>query len=287
MGHRRSLILLTLVAVLAGAGCRAAGESAPVPRADPSSTPAGEPDLVFAVKGDWGAATPQQAAVTARMCKLRRTVPFDVVVTTGDNFSAPDGVATGSNYHSPEACLISHPGHRWRASWGNHDVAGGSTADELGAVERTYTWSAGAVQFFMLDSNRAADPELTGWLEAELEASRAAVKIAVFHHPPFSAGLHPDDVEVRSRWVPLFEQHGVSLVLNGHNHGYEHAVANGVHYVVTGGGGAEIYPCVTDHPALVTCRAVNHFLVVQVTGTRLDVRAVAADGREVDRFEIG
>lgn len=291
----RSRILLTLAALcLLAAACGPApepGRDDPSPQAAATPTapvtPSPEPRLVFAVKGDWGAGTREQAAVTNRMCEMRKTTPFEAVITTGDNFYSPDGVATQANYFTPEACLTEHPGHRWRAVWGNHDSRGDSTATVLGASERTYTWTAGRAEFFMLDSNRVGDRSQQAWLEAELARSQAPVKVAVFHHPPLTAGLHEDSLAVRRSWVPLFERHGVDLVLNGHNHGYEHSFQNGIHYVVTGGGGAELYPCVDDPPTLVTCRSENHFLLLELEGEALSVEAVGVDGVAIDGFAVG
>ena len=81
----------------------------------------------FAVKGDWGYGGAAQAAVTRRMCVEARRAPFAFVLTTGDNFYRPDGVATAENYWRPERCLRAAR-VRWRAAWGNHDAAGGDTA---------------------------------------------------------------------------------------------------------------------------------------------------------------
>jgi tartrate-resistant acid phosphatase type 5 len=281
--HRLALGLLALV-LPAGCG-QAAERSRPqaVPPASASPTLSPEPRFVFAAKGDWAAGTREQAAVTAQMCEVRKVTPFEVVVTTGDNFYRPDGRATETNFFGPEACLTAYPGHRWRATWGNHDLAGDSTGTVLGA-ERTYTWTEGPAQFFMLDSNRI-DAAQTAWLAAELAASKAQVKVAVYHHPGLTVGLHENNLQVQQHWMPLFEQFGVDLVLNGHNHGYEHSMQNGVHYVVTGGGGAQLYPCVDDQPWLITCLSVNHFLIVDIQGQRISVQAIGIDGRPVDAFE--
>ena len=291
----RSRVLVALMALsLLAAACGPAeddGAEGPEPQAaapaTSSPTPSPEPRFVFAVKGDWGAGTREQTAVTNRMCETRKTSPFDVVITTGDNFYSPDGVATQANYFRPEACLTSYPGHQWRAAWGNHDTRGESTGTVLGAQERRYTWTAGQADFFMLDSNRVADPSQAAWLEAELTRSQAPVKVAVFHHPPLTAGLHEDSVAVQRSWVPLFERHGVDLVLNGHNHGYEHSIQNGIDYVVTGGGGAQLYPCVDDPPTLVTCLSENHFLLLELQGDALSVKALGVDGNEIDSFAVG
>jgi hypothetical protein len=40
-------------------------------------------------------------------------------------------------------------------------------------------------------------------LEQSTKRSRAIWKFAVFHHPPFSSGLHGDDKKTRSVLVPV------------------------------------------------------------------------------------
>ena len=81
-----------------------------------------------AVKGDFGwppyrtgkRRTTGQPTVTQAMCEWRERMGFSYVLTVGDNFYAPDGIATKENYFDPEACLYSDPLHQWRATWGNH-----------------------------------------------------------------------------------------------------------------------------------------------------------------------
>lgn len=238
----------------------------------------------FAVKGDWGAGTRAQSAVSAQMCERRAKEPYNDVVTTGDNFYRPDGVATEDNYHRPEQCLIRWPAHRWRAVWGNHDVAGDSTLRVLGS-QKYYVWTAGPAELYMLDSNRP-DAAQTAWLESKLVASRAKVKIAVFHHPPFTSGTHESNIPVRRTWVPIFERHRVSLVLSGHNHLFEHLKVNNVHYVVSGGGGAALYGCDRKEPWLIKCHPGHHYLLIEVGSYMANVRAVDSRGAILHRFEF-
>jgi acid phosphatase len=241
----------------------------------------------FAVKGDWGAGTAAQHSVTARMCEVRKSRPFSIVLTTGDNFYAPDGLATSRTYFRPEICLNVAPPVTWRAAWGNHDVAGDSTAGVLGSARRTFRFSAGGVDFFVLDSNAAADDAQRRWLEDALASSRAAVKIVAFHHPPYTVGAgHLGDARIVRNWVPLFRRFNVTLVLTGHNHDYEHSLVDGVDYVVTGGGGAAVYPCVREAPWNIACMGRHHFLLVEVRGSAVTVTAIAPGGEEIDRFSI-
>lgn len=279
-------IRLMALAFLLVAGCAAPSVGGLPPGQDVTgATPSPPPPLVrFAVKGDWGSGLPEQRSVTEAMCKARLKEPFDAVVTTGDNFYSPDGVAHDANYFKPEACLVAHPGHVWKASWGNHDVAGRATAEQLGAPQKYYSWSTTEFDLFVLDSNRVTDQKQMDWLRGALSESSAAVKIVAFHHPPFTVGGHNNDLKVQEHWVPLFVGSGVSLVLNGHNHGFEHSVVDGVHYVVTGGGGALLYPCLRSEPWLRRCIAVNHFLLVEVSQGKIKVDAVGIDGADVDSF---
>jgi hypothetical protein len=241
---------------------------------------------VFAVKGDWGGGTRAQREVTAEMCAMRKRVPFDVVVTTGDNFYGPDGFATQSNYYGPERCLYSYPGHVWRAVWGNHDAAGDSTKTVLRAP-LYYTWSHGSTQFFMLDANMPGDAAQRTWLRDELSSSRARVKIAVFHQPGYTSGLHDDNTGVQKNWVPLFEQYHVNLVLNGHNHDYEHLKVHGIDYVVSGGGGRSTYPCLRVEPGALRCVSAYNFLLVSVTESDIEIKAIRTSGAVLDHFSIG
>jgi 3',5'-cyclic AMP phosphodiesterase CpdA len=276
-------VAAALALLCACANVRAIVNGASSPRA-PAKLRAHPGDFVFGVLGDWGAGTEDQARVARAMCAARKAVPFADVVTVGDNFYNPDGHATQSNYYGPMACVLAYPGHRWRAAWGNHDVAGPSTRTVLGA-QRRYTWTSHGVQFFMLDSNDPGSVSQRAWLERSLRASRARVKVAVLHSSPYSAGgVHSPDAIVRANWVPLFERYHVSLVLAGHEHDYEHFKVNGIHYVLTGGGGALVYGCLNADPHLLKCEATHEFLVVAIGASRFAVTAVGADGAVLDSF---
>jgi hypothetical protein len=220
------------------------------------------------------------------MCTIRKTKPFRYVVTTGDNFYNPDGNATQSNFSEPERCLTSFPGNAWRAVWGNHDVAGTGTATALHSPNKYYTWSVGSTQFFMLNANAPSDATQRSWLQRALSSSRARVKIAVFHQPAFTSGLHSDLRSIQRNWIPLFVRYHITLVITGHNHDYEHLRESGIDYVVTGGGGAATYPCLRVEPGALRCVSAYHFLLVTVTGRAVTVEAIRPSGVVLDEFRI-
>lgn len=239
----------------------------------------------FAVKGDWGYGGSDQAAVTRRMCAEARRAPLAFVLTTGDNFYRPDGVATADNFWRPERCLRALR-VRWRAAWGNHDVAGGDTATALASPRRWYAFRAGPARVIVLDGNDAANPEQTAFLRRELAEAPEPARVVAFHQPIYTAGIHPPAGDARRIWAPLLRAGGVDLALQGHNHADERLVADGVTYITTGGGGAPLYPCVRPARELRRCLSAFHFLVVDITPAAIAVRAVTPAGATLERVRI-
>lgn len=244
-----------------------------------------QPPARFAVKGDWGYGGAAQAAVSRRICGEHRRARFSAVLTTGDNFYRPDGVATRANFTVPERCIL-RARIPYRAAWGNHDLGGDGTATVLGAPRRFYAFSSGPARVIVLDSNAPGDPEQLRFLRRETRPGGARTRIAVFHHPIATAGFHRPDDSQRRLWEPLLRRGRVALVLQGHNHHYERIERDGLTVVTTGGGGAPVYPCVLPVAGLRSCRPVHHFLVVEAASTAVSVAAIRPDGRVIDRFRV-
>ncbi|MEO8549832.1 MAG: metallophosphoesterase [Kofleriaceae bacterium] len=189
-------------------------------------------------------------------------------------------------------------------SLGNHDRQGrGRTADTYrayfsvpengGDTERYYAFTYASARILVLDSNAYsfALTDQTAWLERELIASRQDPGIrhifVVMHHPPFSISLHGGNIDLRERWTPLFEKYQVSAVFSGHDHVYSRAEHNGLHYFVSGGGGAPLYPKRAksnpiDVEAVKKFERVLHYLRVNVSGNRIEVTGVRADGTIIE-----
>jgi tartrate-resistant acid phosphatase type 5 len=264
-----------------GLAAAALGALAVAPTVAAPSTPT----VHFAVKGDWGTGSAGQAAVTRRMCGEARRRPFAFVLTTGDNFNRPDGVATRANFWGPERCLRAMR-VRWRAAWGNHDVRGPSTATVLGAPRRYYAFSAGPARFIVLDANAPTDAAQMAFLRRQLARSRERVRIVALHQPVYTSGVHPASSDQQRLWAPLFRSGRVNLVLQGHNHMYERIARDGVTYITTSGGGDRLFPCLRPTPGLRACGLAFHFLLVTAGPRAIDVRAVTPRGRTLDRVTI-
>lgn len=87
-----------------------------------------------------------------------------------------------------------------------------------------YSYDYGDAHFLCLDSNVYIDPTnaaLQSWVASDLSNTDAAWKFVVYHHPAFNAGFsHYAEQHMRAL-SPLFEQHGVDVVLHGHEHTYQ------------------------------------------------------------------
>ena len=142
---------------------------------------------------------------------------------------------------------------------------------------------------FGLDDTRILDqlgPESRALLEPMLAAETTRPVIVAYHQGTRTVGLHPPQLVQQQKWEPLFLKYKVRLALQGHNHSYERIVYKGLTYVTSGGGGYSTYPCVRKTAGLVMCKSVNHFLTVDVTTDAIDVTAIDAKGKVIDRFEI-
>jgi tartrate-resistant acid phosphatase type 5 len=220
----------------------------------------------FAVIGDYGADTTAEGDVA----RLVKSWEPDFILTVGDNNYDSGSAATidaniGKYYHEyiyryAGAYGIGASTRRFLPVLGNHDW-GDQFPDPVGAApylayfdlpgnERYYSWNAGSVEFFALDSdanepdgNTSASAQAL-WLRSALASSTAAWKIVYFHHPAYSSAEHGSSLWMR--WP--FAAWGASAVLAGHDHDYERLNVAGLPYFVNGLGGKSIYAFVNVLP---------------------------------------
>jgi len=240
----------------------------------------------FVAFGDFGGGAGQQAVASA-MDKWASGHRVDALVTVGDNvYPTGEPSLYASELDAPYRSLrATRP--MW-ATLGNHDVGAGHGAEELahlGLPALPYVKTLPQVQLLFVDANHP-DAAQAAWLDQQLSASGPTFRIVVFHQPAYSCGLHGSTADVDRLWVPVFEKHRVPLVLNGHDHDYERFTSPaGVTYVVTGGGGQDLYPLIpcTGTPQEDAKAQVHHFTGVEVTPHGLTLTAVGTDGAVIDR----
>jgi predicted phosphodiesterase len=185
---------------------------------------------------------------------------------------------------------------------GNHERGNYKYYDFFEVQSPYYSVDWGAAHFVILNSdvgNAALSSdartkfwdEQTRWLEEDLKkAEKAPFRVVVMHHPPFSATARRQggggNIFARGL-IALFEKYKVQFVFTGHDHNYQHHEFLGVHYVVTGGGGAPLYP-VDGALEGITKKVVSteHFVRLKVSPQSASVEALALDGTVLDAFEV-
>jgi hypothetical protein len=144
---------------------------------------------------------------------------------------------------------------------GNHDLgvaagqayldsftlpANGEAGGVPSGIERYYSFNYGPIHFVVLDcygTNGIYTQQLEQsyketqlqWLRQDLTTNKQPWLIAMFHSPPYSFGSHNSDAEwdligSRTYFIPVLEEFGADLVLNGHSHNYERSCLLRGHY---------------------------------------------------------
>jgi 3',5'-cyclic AMP phosphodiesterase CpdA len=251
--------------------------------------PARAPLVRLAAAGDTGTGDAAERRTVAAMVDASTRHRFDSVLLLGD-LVYPEGdprlvPRTVTRPFRP----LTRRGAELVPALGNHDYQMGrpdAIMRRLGRDQRRYVERAGPVRIVVLDSNRVHRPQ-TRWLRRTLrhEPRWAQWTIVILHHPPFSAGEHGSDRDVRRAWSPVFARFDVPLVLAGHEHDYQRIrEIRGVRYVVSGGG-AKTRPT-GRAPFTEVSRSVLHFLDLAVYRHRIVVRAINQSGGLVDRFVV-
>lgn len=259
------------------------------------TAPDGEASFRFVVYGD----TRSRHDMHRRVASAISQAEPDFVVHTGDLVADGRETSQWPVFFEIETELLRKT--VFFPVLGNHERNSPHYHEFFSVTRPYYSFDWGAAHFILLNSdvgNTAPSPEArdafwqeqTRWLEQDLEKSKnAALRFAVFHHPPISSVKRRQGTKHRvQEWVPLLEKYGVTAVFSGHDHNYQHHLRNGVHYIVTGGGGAPLYDVDVPHPGI-TLRVARteHFVETRVEGRNARVHAFALDGSVIDMLTLG
>jgi len=231
-------------------------------------TPTDPNTLFFSIVGDFGAGSSAQTNVANN----QNAADPPLLITVGDN-AYENGTQSDwdNNVFIPQYENLLRRAV-FMPALGNHDlndVGASNWASSVeikmhllprnapsGQEERYYSFDYGDAHMVVLDSNSPAiNAQQTAWLAADLAATTRKWKFVFLHHASHSCAngiaSFGSNAAVRSNWGPLFEQYGVDVVFEGHDHLYERSQevdefqigggsgADGLKtiYVMTGAGG--------------------------------------------------
>jgi hypothetical protein len=249
--------------------------------------------LAFGDFGEHG--NSRQERIADAMARYHAENRFDFAITLGDNFY-PAGIATPTDerWEKEFERLYGPLRIPVYASLGNHDwvLADSPVAEILRSAKSDrwrmpaarYTFVAGPVQFFALDTNLVTRAELD-WLDGELARSKARWKVVYGHHPIFSDGKYGDDAALRDNLMPILRGRA-NLYISGHEHSLQHIGAeDGVHFVIAGGGGAGTYPTRPGSRSQFAA-SQNGFAVIEADRRTLSVKLIDGDLNVLHQFAI-
>lgn len=211
------------------------------------------------------------------------------LVNNGDSETDWTNQLFSAAYPDIRALMASLPFH---SSMGNHEGTGALFVKYFPypfVGGRYWSFDYGPVHVAVVDQYTSYAPGSAQliWLKGDLAGSAKPWKLVLLHEPGWSAGGgHANNTAVQSLIQPLCEEHGVAMVIGGHNHYYARAVVGGVQHVTTGGGGAPLHTPDPGFPNVVATARENHYCEVAVSGAAMAFRAIADDGAVLDEFRI-
>ena len=155
------------------------------------------------------------------------------------------------------------------------------------ASQSFYTVIHDSLQYIILDSVQDMLPGTVQyhWLKQQLEAY-SLPKILLLHHPIFSSGPHGDELGLSLFLPALLKNYNVKLVFSGHEHSFEHLLHEGIHYVVTGGGGAPLRDLKQRDAHSLFFLKVHHYSIMNREAGKLKLNTFDLSGQQIHQTTI-
>jgi acid phosphatase type 7 len=242
-----------------------------------------------------------------QIAKLDRMI--DYVDIMRDTLRAPDGriipVVVGIGNHEVRG------GYWWNNPRGREGWTGTDAAREEIAPYFYALWAfpghpgygvldlGDYASIIMLDTDHSGPIEgkQTEWLDDILRARSLLPHVLPVYHVPAYPSVRAFEgqvsVRVREHWVPLFEQAGVRVAFEHHDHAYKRthplrageSHPEGIVYVGDGSWGVNLRE-LREQPYIARAEREHHGIHVTLHADRLDLEAVNSAGEVFDQFTI-
>jgi len=183
------------------------------------------------------------------------------------------------------------------AAIGNHELEeaggpsftryfGGDRTQVKGKLYGSMRW--GRARFFFLNGEATFEGDDRSWLEDELTRADTEPNLRwrfiVVHNGLYASGVHGDNKSMHDANIPqMLLRHHVDLLIQGHDHLYERGFEGGLRYLVSGGGGAPLYPARNQHPGTRKIESTHHVISLDVAKDVVTVVAKRLDGTTIEK----
>src|SRR4051794_13932956 len=216
--------LLPLIAAAAVAASASAGCAMDRSRADARSAHAGRASIAAAHVRIWATGDSAGGPHAAEVARLIRRGKPDRVLYLGDIYGGNTGFADYKRLYGGMSVARTPGNHDWPRYWSGPEW---------------YSFTAAGWRIIEINSETGRRSAQLAWLKTQLRA-RGNCRIAFWHRPRFSGGLHGDARDMDPYWRAL--QGHARIVLNGHDHDMQRfAPRGGLIELVAGAGGQSHY----------------------------------------------
>jgi predicted phosphodiesterase len=213
--------------------------------------------------------------------------------------------------HRPPGAPASNAALQPSALWRAHFALPGNGPASLGGLATPFYYvDYQGVRLIALDANPFANSDygdvdgprvrqaVISWLRDVLAHNPNRWTIVVQHQPIYPMAKGRDYMEMRDALLPLYDQHHVDLVLQGHDHVYARSFRLSGGHVVDADqpgtvyaisvSGTKMYEIDPTYGPLMAKALVQLQLyqVIAIDGGNLKYESYTADGRKVDGFEL-
>ena len=203
---------------------------------------------------------------------------------------------------------------------GNHDESSGDATNYINyyslpmgspAPEFYYSFNYGNLHWIVLDHHVNVDPEFLcilrigdwskcfneaqlAWLGDDLAAASSNPDIdhifISLHIGPYSSKDGRRGSGQMRHLLPTLADHGVEMIISGHDHYYERGFSdNGIGYMISAGGGAGLYDITDPGPVpphtIEYNESIHHYTVVDIDYLCVTFNAYYLDGSLMDHYE--
>jgi len=155
-------------------------------------------------------------------------------------------------------------------------------------TESYYAFNFSNVAFISIDTNSGemTDEQMSvveSWLDAANKSADIDWIIVFGHYPLYSAGGRSSYL---NKFEELFIDYNVDMYLAGHIHHYSRAVVNGITYIVSGGGGAELDFHLDPPEFIQSCALTFQYCNIAIDNKSLSFECIAHNGLLIDQCTL-